>query len=375
MPDSFIASVTLPASAESDAGGGPLDIPFNCIPTAPVRAVLGVKESVRWVFKYDPETGVSTLSQAADNNPGNAERLQGRVVASSTDCPDMAFSADEPSQQSFYFGITKAFAADFPIGKAIDWLEADSPLSRREARNALIGHGIPAVQPMMKVFSKPSSSYRTRLGSLVALNGMLHRKDITAGEVQTLLSNTDIKNIAKMSAVKDATMRRHASNVLAKLDDPRTVDAILSTFPHASDAAQSDLIAAIRPTYKKLSDDRKEAIAERLKNLTRDRPAQTHALIEQTTKAGLPNAQEENLYVVVGAFTKLANAQRLAKWIGKNSSQKAAVTKQRPGDPLYRVVVGAYTPRAEAEEIKQSVLASGAVNDVFLSNYPDVLRQ
>ena len=118
-PDSFIASITLPESTQSDAGTGLIDGPFNCIPTKTVRDMLGMQDSVCWSFKRDSENGAATLPEARDNKGDKGEQAGGSVIASSTDCSDMAFSEDAPAGQSFnFFGIAKAFAADIAIERS-----------------------------------------------------------------------------------------------------------------------------------------------------------------------------------------------------------------------------------------------------------------
>ena len=79
--------------------------------------------------------------------------------------------------------------------------------------------------------------------------------------------------------------------------------------------------------------------------------------------------------VVVGSFSDPANAGRMVERLnGAGLAYTAHVTRRRPGDPLHRVIVGRSWPRAQAEVVRDALLASGVVDDAFLSDFPDVVR-
>jgi len=88
-------------------------------------------------------------------------------------------------------------------------LESYDPLIRRDARNELAKQGTAAVPSINKVLVSKKSSYRLRLGIVVALNRM---QDLKADS----LSNDAYDAIVNASKDPDPTLSDEASRFLRK---------------------------------------------------------------------------------------------------------------------------------------------------------------
>jgi hypothetical protein len=138
--------------------------------------------------------------------------------------------ADAPTQKSAWdFLTTSAHAqGQFQSAPFISSLESPDPIIRRNARADLARQGASAVPWIEDCWNNPKSSYRLKLGTLVALNNM--------SSVNTsALRPSTITEFQRASSDPDTTLRNEALTFLNRYRIPFPV----TVFEHANSGGRS----------------------------------------------------------------------------------------------------------------------------------------
>ena len=105
----------------------------------------------------------------------------------------------------------------------------------------------------------------------------------------------------------------------------------------------------------------KEAITKEKKPGTIKRELASHEEVKEKTKAITAPTEKENLfYIQIGAYKLKNNAQNIADGFKQKGYPSMVINPLAPDKkPWYRVRVGGYKSREEAEEIKSKLLKLG----------------
>ena len=137
--------------------------------------------------------------------------------------------AEAEPKSSWDFLSTTAFAqGQFQSAPYISSLESPDPVIRRNARADLARQGASAVPWIEDCWNNPKSSYRLRLGTLIALNNM------SAVNTQSLRPST-IAEFQRASSDPDEAMRTEALKFLNRYRIPFPV----TVFEHANATGRS----------------------------------------------------------------------------------------------------------------------------------------
>jgi hypothetical protein len=155
-------------------------------------------------LQYDPRKNTLLFENPAT---GKQEELPGRQVVTAADAPRVRKVGHLP-----WFATVFAQSKLAP-GMVIANLEADDPLVRLTARKQLASLGPEAISTMDKALVKPDSSYRVKLGVIVAANQML-------GFKPDGFSTSAWCEVWRDAQTGDDAMKTQANLLLKKQDKP-----------------------------------------------------------------------------------------------------------------------------------------------------------
>lgn len=152
--------------------------------------------------------------------------------------------ADAAPMSSWSFLSTTAFAqGQFQSAPYVSSLESPDPVIRLNARADLARQGAAAIPWIEDCWNNPKSTYRVKLGTLIALNNM------SAVNVQALRPST-ITEFQRASSDPDAALRSEALKFLNRYRIPFPV----TVFEHANSGGRSQTFGEgrFRADYKQL---------------------------------------------------------------------------------------------------------------------------
>lgn len=138
-----------------------------------------------------------------------------KAIASGRSLPD-------PASRNWAFGMVRklyAQAVALPASDVLRQLESPDPIIRRNARQQLAKKGRAAVPLVRTALQDPASSYRIRLGVIVAINGM---QGITAED----LRGAPFRAILKAVGDADTTLAGEAFRLFARLSVGGALDSV-----------------------------------------------------------------------------------------------------------------------------------------------------
>ena len=341
------AAVTSPGEGD----GGSTEYLFECISKKEVP--LGSGEKIHWSFR------------PAQNAMLNAT---GQVIAEVGKC---RAEANAQATQSHGW-ISRAFAqSPVDIPSLMKSLESPSSYRRRTARASLSLKGIDAVKPMLEALSAENPSYRTRLGVAVALTGMLRKDKGQRKALSELLEDEHLKLLVEAASDKDRTLRVYATEFLYDLGDPRSVKLALDRIPMVGEDGRYNLLIVVKGAIQETKEPERSLAIDGISALNLAEAPKTKILADQIAELALPGINQK-FWVIAGSFSSKDNAANFADVINKSYPEFGAFIGERaPGNPFYPVVVGDYSERQAATELKQKLLESKIVNDAYLSDFPD----
>ncbi len=118
---------------------------------------------------------------------------------------------------------------------AVKRLVSDDAATRRNARDALVALGPPAVAAMVQALRADPNDYRLRSGVVLSLAEMLRAHEDKRADIAAALTADDLAAlVATAGSDKDPTLRLQATDFLYRLKDPRTVAPALDAAKKAS---------------------------------------------------------------------------------------------------------------------------------------------
>lgn len=269
--------------------------------------------------------------------------------------------------------ISDAFASDLSNpGQLIKSLESNSSAVRRSARKTLAKAGDQAIAPMLEEFAKPDASYRTQLGVLVALTSILEADPASASGIRNQISNQQLATMARLAGHKDETIANFAADVLGALQDPRAAEAINQTLDNVDASRANDVLLLLKETLAYASQDGKTAAgsANIKDSFSQNSSATTQALVEQIQKTADSDAPvEQNYYVVAGAYSSQANAQKASKKFA-DSGFTVRIAKPTSTTDYYRIILGDYSDLKTAKALGASIAEQNIKSPFFISPVP-----
>ncbi len=279
--------------------------------------------------------------------------------------------------RSFKNGFT-AFASDGVSPQIlIEELQSEDTITRRNARFDLAKQGLAAVEPMMQAFEQKGPLYRTRLGVLVAINKFLLDNPGKNEEVSKRITDEQLNQIARYAGDRGATIRNYAQIVLSRLDDSRATPMLLRSLKGADRTAVPSLLELLKGEVVSQTVQNKQVtelnVTATLRGKDADPSFQTIAKQIEAISAGKAEAADKRFFVMTGTFSTRKAAESWKSVINKrNPPAPAMVVAPRPGENLFRVVVGEYVDAEEAKKLKEALLTNKTVSEAYLSNYPFV---
>ncbi len=241
------------------------EIPFDCVPTDAIAPYLGSGRKLQWRFNKAAEQITDSRGRTIDQGP-----CKGRVDAA----PEAAWGVP--------FGLVgSAHAQGDAIGAALVALESDSSIVRREARSKLADQGLDAIRPMLDFLVLDPRSYRKTLGVSVALTEMLRERKDQRQEFIEVISEPDLRELAKAAGDPDRTIRIYASEFLFDLGDPRVVPIALEIFPNASADGKYNLLIVVQGAVPYLTEGGQKELRAALHEIRPSVGTNTNTLIDR----------------------------------------------------------------------------------------------
>ncbi|MCF1459253.1 MAG: hypothetical protein LPH21_17425 [Shewanella sp.] len=110
------------------------------------------------------------------------------------------------------------------IQSLLDSLDSDDTAVRRRSRVLLGNKGLAIVRPLMIRLSDDTTSYRTKLGILVAFKELMQKNKSNRKQISNLLQFDDLETLLQLSIHDDRMIRIYASEFLFNLGDPQLFD-------------------------------------------------------------------------------------------------------------------------------------------------------
>jgi hypothetical protein len=188
---------------------------------------------------------------------------------------------------SMFTFVSTAFADDRDIilkniEPLIKQFESDVSYIRRDARSKIAGMGTKIVEPLLATLSS-QSSYRTKLGVVVALTEMMrnNKNKLSRESISKQIKNTgDWLQLVDAAADEDRTIRIYASEFLYDLGDPKVISFALDKIPTASEDGRYNLILVIKGAIQNATDKEKGETSKKLIKFKTDNTPKTNELIQ-----------------------------------------------------------------------------------------------
>ncbi|WP_158044629.1 hypothetical protein [Skermanella pratensis] len=262
--DRLTLNIILPPE---ETGGEPRERPFECIAKNEIEPYLGSEKTIQW--RFDDTRG----QLIADNGQ--------RVIAEVGPCPNNRSPSSDIAMYRLPSLIGQAFAGSPDFQQYIDGLQSPSTIERRQSRKGLADSGPEIVPDVLRRLREQPGSYRTRLGVLVALTEMLRSRKDQRKEISRLLSDEDLRVLAKEAGHDDRTIRIYASEFLLDLGDPRIVPIAFGIIDQVSDDGKYNLILVIEGAVPDLSSAERADTMARLREVRQTVGPKTQALIDR----------------------------------------------------------------------------------------------
>ncbi len=259
---------------------------FECIDAAVLRPHLASGETILWEFSPPDEDNASDTPKIFDvaSNRFVVENIGGCNAPSNRSWARA--SESEPSRSGSLFDLVpKAFAesggaSGAEIEKLLAALESNASHVRRNARTDLGAMGTVIVKPLLAAIAKPRVSYRTRLGTIVALTEMMRDNKKKRKEIIAMIGADDLERLVDASADEDRTIRIYASEFLFDLGDPQAIDMALEKFDRSSENGRYNLLLVVKGAVPYASSDVQTATASKVTALKADDTLKTNKLID-----------------------------------------------------------------------------------------------
>ncbi len=137
--------------------------------------------------------------------------------------------------------------------KLVEQLKSDDTTTRRAARDALANLPVESVPSLMATLRSQLTTYRVKLGILVAFSDMLRKDRAKAKQISARLTDADLGLLLSLTGDPDRTVRVYATQFLSDLSDPRQaklgVEKALAT---DDEKTMHNQLLAIQQSFKKL---------------------------------------------------------------------------------------------------------------------------
>jgi hypothetical protein len=141
----------------------------------------------------------------------------------------------------------------------------------------------PEVIPVLtELIEDPHSSYRKRLGALVAISDMATRPE-NREALSTQLGSAGLEAIVRSATDSDRTIRLHSTELLVRLADPHVVPLAVSHMPSASPNGRFNLALVVGATANATGRLDQAALTQ-LIELKSENSHKTNAIIDDIVK-------------------------------------------------------------------------------------------
>jgi HEAT repeat protein len=169
---------------------------------------------------------------------------------------------------------------------AVKRLVSDDAATRRNARDALVALGPPAVAAMVQALRADPNDYRLRSGVVLSLAEMLRAHEDKRADIAAALTADDLAAlVATAGSDKDPTLRLQATDFLYRLKDPRTVAPALDAAKKASGPTeQYNSTLILKGTAPALNEPEQKRVIEELSTSIPAQDVRSRKLIESFGK-------------------------------------------------------------------------------------------
>lgn len=105
------------------------------------------------------------------------------------------------------------------------------------------------------------------------------------------------------------------------------------------------------------------------KPVVQSQPQTTPKPVQTPTAAPQPKKMSPRFYIQAGSFSTLANAERAQQMLADNDIRSIIETRNIGGKTWYRVLVGAYASKDEANRFKPTVQAVKGFEEAMIREY------
>ncbi len=330
------------------------EVNFECLPKIEFSSMIGKIEANYWKFDAENE-----LLFNADNKSLGARKKP------------CVTTSNEQVNNSIGFWITTAFAqSTSSISGLLESIKRDDVRARRRARTTLASKGIAMVKPALAAMLAPNSSYRTQLGVSVALSEMLDKNTAKRSKIIEQINDQALTKLVQLTGHPSRTMRTYSTGFLFKLGDPRIIPKAFFRLGKPTLRYPFGTVKIIDGTLGYLSSQEKTRVSNLLKKLKLTGNPKTKKLIQEVRAKAQGISIEIKYSVVVGNFRDAKSARAYANRINKfTPALKAFAAKPYPKTGVVPVIVGDYTTRKRAIQIRQKALGVKIINDAVLTKY------
>ncbi len=357
------AVLTLPSEDAAEEGE---ILELNCIKKHEILPFAEKRETIFWSYDND--------SQALFNDQGAKITKQGSCRSAHEEAAkDIEKETTVIGQLQQILTTGRAYAAGLgDIQRYTKQLSSRSSLKRRKARQELSTIGPQSVKPLLDIYIQARKSDRTRIGILAALGKLIRKNKAQRRKISDDILIHHRRLLLTDAIHKNRSLRNYSAGFLSYLGDSRMVnpalDLILSGQLNENDI--TSLLNVIKGSIQGIAPEGRKFVDDRLKTARATVGPKTQILIDQitfTTRSGI----EKKYWVVVGAFKSRESAQRYANAVNNiDNNNKAFVGDPIPNVPFYRVLVGNYSPRPEAELLQNKISQNKRLRGAFLVDYP-----
>jgi len=224
------------------------EYPFDCIDAAVIRPYLASGMTIEWSFKRPTDDNDTPKILDSDGQPvaNDIGGCRHDILRASTTDAETKRSGYVPGLISVAYAQASGALSDEEIGKLIGQLESDISRLRRGARSDLAAAGPVIVQPLLARLNQENSSYRLRLGVVVALAEMLRDNKDKRALVIGKIEGDALERLVEAAADKDRTIRIYASEFLYDLGDPRSIPMAFNQFRTASPNGRFNVLLPVK---------------------------------------------------------------------------------------------------------------------------------
>lgn len=274
----------------------PAELPFECIRSSIIKPYLAGGGTLHWRFISDEEPRIIDDSSS-------------EVIASLRCAVHSPTVAAAPPPTSLFGSVSLISGAHAQVAsesghghirRLLEELESNNPQTRYHARQSLAAAGDASAPALLRMIESESSSYRSVLGSLMAISGMSRLGIIKQDTLRGEITDDAVDRLRDLAVGKDPTIRYYASEVMMAAIDLRVIRTSMEKLPEASANGRYNLLLIVREGARRGLQLTEDELAE-VGRMSLSGGAKTSQLAKEILAiAALGEAKDDRIYPAEG---------------------------------------------------------------------------